>query len=225
MIPKKRRGLFETEKVYGQYFAECFLLGKRGQHSSVTLGWSEPIQDLLVLGVFHMEFIYQDCRFRMQVCLSCILFGAMIGGPFIGWLTSRLNAIKKHLHPYSYHCVFQLDCVIFIRCETSIYYRCVFAFYNRFWQWSQFINFCGGQRIIPYERSWCCNRICQYGRVFKCSFIAYCFRKYTDLFPQHSMNIGYHYGFTIPILFSLMGFIGVLLIKEEKAKKTVLSAT
>ncbi|MEH7253656.1 MFS transporter, partial [Neobacillus niacini] len=34
-----------------------------------------------------------------------------------------------------------------------------------------------------------------------------------DLFPQQSINIGYHYGFAIPVLFSLMGLIGVLIIK------------
>jgi MFS family permease len=47
-----------------------------------------------------------------------------------------------------------------------------------------------------------------------------------DLFPQQSLNAGYHYAFMIPILFSAMGLLGVLLIKEEqKEEQGVLSAS
>lgn len=37
-----------------------------------------------------------------------------------------------------------------------------------------------------------------------------------DLFPRHSIDVGYHYGFLIPVIFSLMGLLGVILIKEKK---------
>jgi MFS family permease len=40
-----------------------------------------------------------------------------------------------------------------------------------------------------------------------------------DLYPQHSINVGYHYGFIIPVLFSLMGLFGVMLIKEDKKEE------
>ena len=36
-----------------------------------------------------------------------------------------------------------------------------------------------------------------------------------DLFPERSLHVGYHYAFMIPILFSMMGLLGVLLIKEK----------
>ena len=51
------------------------------------------------------------------------------------------------------------------------------------------------------------------------------FGKVLDLFPQDSINIGYHYGFIIPVLFSLMGVLGAIMIKEEKTEeKIVLNA-
>jgi MFS family permease len=51
------------------------------------------------------------------------------------------------------------------------------------------------------------------------------FGKVLDFFPQDSINIGYHYGFIIPVLFSLMGVVGVIMIKEEKTEeKIVLNA-
>ena len=39
-----------------------------------------------------------------------------------------------------------------------------------------------------------------------------------DMFPKEEMNLGFHYGFLIPIVFSIMGLIGVMLIKEDKEK-------
>ena len=40
-----------------------------------------------------------------------------------------------------------------------------------------------------------------------------------DLFPPSAINLGYHYGFIIPVLFSLMGLVGVLLVKERKIEQ------
>lgn len=41
------------------------------------------------------------------------------------------------------------------------------------------------------------------------------FGKVLDYFHAHSMDMGYHFGFIIPIVFSIIGLIGGLLIKER----------
>lgn len=52
------------------------------------------------------------------------------------------------------------------------------------------------------------------------------FGKVLDVFPQQAIHIGYHYGFLIPVLFSFMGLVGVMLIQEpKKEEKTILSVT
>lgn len=152
------------------------------------------------------------------------LFGAILGGPLISWITSRLGVMKKFI-PLFTSLPFKLGRISSVRCEPFICPSSHFVFSHRFWKWCKCLDFCSGAEIVSYRRGRGCDRILQYGRIYKCCFVTDCFRKSTRFFPQDSINIGYHYGFIIPVLFSLMGVVGALMIKEEKTEeKIVLNA-
>jgi MFS family permease len=153
------------------------------------------------------------------------LFGAMIGGPFIGWLTSRLNAIKKTYTLIHIIVLFSWIVLFLSGIKPPFIIVVVLLFIIGFGSGASSLTFAVVRESFPMKEVGVVTGFANMGGFLSAVLLPIVFGNILDLFPQHSMNIGYHYGFTIPILFSLMGFIGVLLIKEEKAKKTVLSAT
>ena len=153
------------------------------------------------------------------------LFGAMIGGPFIGWVTSRLNSIKKIYTLIHVIVVISWTVLFLSGVKPPFFIVVVLLFIIGFGSGASSLTFAIVRESFPRKEVGVVTGFSNMGGFLSAVLLPIVFGYILDLFPQDSINIGYHYGFTIPILFSLMGFVGVLLIKEEKVNKTVLSAT
>jgi MFS family permease len=153
------------------------------------------------------------------------LFGAMIGGPFIGWVTSRLNSTKT-IYTLIHNIVLIGWIVLFLSgLKPPFFVVVVLLFVIGFGSGASSLTFAVVRESFPMKEVGVVTGFANMGGFLSAVLLQIVFGYILDLFPQHSINIGYHYGFTIPILFSLMGLIGVMIIKEEKANKTVLSST
>ncbi|SDN46411.1 MFS transporter [Bacillus sp. OK048] len=153
------------------------------------------------------------------------LFGAMIGGPFISWVTSRLNSIKK-IYTLIHIIVLINWMVLFLSgVKPPIMIVVALLFIIGFGSGASSLTFAVVRESFPKKEVGVVTGFANMGGFLSAVLLPIVFGYILDLFPQQSINIGYHYGFAIPILFSLMGLIGVLIIKEEKVIKTVLGTS
>lgn len=79
------------------------------------------------------------------------------------------------------------------------------------------LTFAAVRKSFPLEEVGVVTGFSNMGGFLSAVLLPIIFGKVLDLFPKDSINIGYHYGFIIPLLFSLMGLLGVIMLKEEKS--------
>ncbi|WP_121610700.1 MFS transporter [Mesobacillus foraminis] len=153
------------------------------------------------------------------------LFGAMMGGPLIGWLTSRLGSIKKIYTLI--HLIVVLSWIgLFLSGEKPPFVLVIaLLFIIGFGNGASSLTFSVVRGSFPMKEVGTVTGFANMGGFLSAVLLPIVFGKVLDLFPQNALHAGYHYGYLIPILFSLMGLAGVLLIKEEKKEAKVLSAS
>ncbi|TCN24207.1 MFS transporter [Mesobacillus foraminis] len=153
------------------------------------------------------------------------LFGAMMGGPLIGWLTSRLGSIKKIYTLI--HLIVVLSWIGLFLSGVKPPFVLVIAllFIIGFGNGASSLTFSVVRGSFPMKEVGTVTGFANMGGFLSALLLPIVFGNVLDLFPQNALHAGYHYGYLIPILFSLMGLAGVLLIKEEKKEAKVLSAS
>ena len=152
------------------------------------------------------------------------LFGAMIGGPLTSWMASRLGAVKK-IYTFVYILVLLSWIGWFLSgVRPPFVWVVVLLFVIGFGNGASSLTFAVVRRSFPLEVVGVVSGFANMGGFLSAVLLPSAFGYILDLFPQHSISIGYHYGFIIPVVFSLVGLSGVILVKEEKMSRNVLSA-
>lgn len=153
------------------------------------------------------------------------LFGAILGGPLISWITSRLGSMKK-LYTFVHIITFLSWGGLFLTgVNPSFILVVVLFFLVGFGNGASALTFAVVRKSFPIEEVGVVTGFSNMGGFISAVLLPIVFGKVLDLFPQDSINVGYHYGFIIPVLFSLMGLLGAIMIKEEKTEeKIVLNA-
>lgn len=149
------------------------------------------------------------------------LFGAILGGPLISWITSRLGAMKK-VYTFVHVITFLSWGGLFLSgVNPSFILVVVLFFLVGFGNGASALTFAVVRKSFPIEEVGVVTGFSNMGGFISAVLLPIVFGKVLDLFPQDSINIGYHYGFIIPLLFSLMGLLGAFIIKEEKAEEKI----
>ncbi|MFS0777173.1 MFS transporter [Neobacillus sp. 3P2-tot-E-2] len=153
------------------------------------------------------------------------LFGAILGGPLISWITSRLGSMKKLYTFVHIITFFSWGGLFLLGVNPSFILVVVLFFLVGFGNGASALTFAVVRKSFPIEEVGVVTGFSNMGGFISAVLLPIVFGKVLDLFPQDSINIGYHYGFIIPVLFSLMGVLGAMMIKEEKTEeKIVLNA-
>lgn len=152
------------------------------------------------------------------------LFGAMIGGPFIGWMTSQLGSIKKNYTLVHTIVVISWIGLFLSSIKPSFMMVVVWLFIIGLGNGASSLTFAVVRESFPSEKVGVVSGFANMGGFLSAVLLPSVFGNVLDLFSKHSIMIGYHYGFIIPVLFSLIGLFGAILIKEGKEEeKNVLS--
>ncbi|MEH7014096.1 MFS transporter [Neobacillus niacini] len=153
------------------------------------------------------------------------LFGAILGGPLISWITSRLDSIKK-VYSFVHVITFFSWLGLFLSgVKPSFILVVVLFFLIGFGNGASALTFAVVRKSFPIEEVGVVTGFSNMGGFLSAVLLPIVFGNVLDLFPQDTINVGYHYGFIIPVLFSLVGLLGVIMIKEEKSEgKNVLNA-
>ncbi|MED4224595.1 MFS transporter [Neobacillus cucumis] len=154
------------------------------------------------------------------------LFGAMIGGPLVSWITSRLDSIKKIYTLMHVIVLFSWIGLFLLGVNPPFMMVVVLLFIIGFGNGASSLTFSVVRGSFPVKEVGVVSGFANMGGFLSAVLLPSFFGNVLDLFPQHSINVGYHYGFIIPVLFSFIGLIGVSLIKEAKKEaKSVLSVS
>ncbi|CAH0307126.1 putative sulfoacetate transporter SauU [Peribacillus sp. Bi96] len=199
------RRIFSTRQAWATFFCH---FGVVGTYIGFIGSWGVPYG----IHVFEMS------RSGASQLIMFGLFGAIIGGPLISWITSRLGSIKKVYTIIHLIVLCSWSGLFFSGVHPPFIMVVVLLFIVGFGNGASSLTFAVVRESFPIEQVGVVSGFANMGGFLSAVLLPSVFGKVLDLFPQHSI-VGYHYGFLIPVLFSLMGLLGVILIKEKKGYK------
>jgi MFS family permease len=170
-------------------------------------------------GVPYGIHVFDLSRSEASQLIMYGLFGAMIGGPLISWVTSRLDSIKRTYTTIHLIVFFSWIGLFAAGVKPSFSTVIALLLIIGFGNGASSLTFAVVRKSFRIEEVGVVSGFANMGGFLSAVLLPSVFGSVLDLFPQTSINIGYHYGFIIPALFSLLGLFGVLLIKEGSKEK------
>lgn len=145
------------------------------------------------------------------------LIGALIGAPLASSISSRLDIIKR---PYIVvHIILVLSWSVFLLYNgLPPYFLLILLFFIIGLAYgANALTFAMVRKSFPIAESGIASGFANTGGFLSAVLLPSIFGKVLDRSAAFSGNIieGYYYGFTIPVIFSMIGLIGVLAIKEK----------
>ncbi len=161
--------------------------------------------------------LYGMTRLDASQLIMISLIGALIGAPLIGWVSSRLEKIKI---PYVVFHIIILICwsaFLLFKGQPPYVLLIILFFIIGFGFGSNSLTFSAVRLSFPHKESGLVSGFANTGGFLSAVLLPSIFGKVLDLFQGASGNIvdGYFYGFITPVLFSIVGLVGVLLLKES----------
>jgi MFS family permease len=200
------RRMFSTRQAWATFLCH---FGVVGTYVGFIGSWGVPYG----IDVFGLS------RSEASQLIMYGLFGAIIGGPLISWITSRLDSIKKIYTLIHLIALFSWSGLFLAGVKPPFIMIVVLLFIIGFGNGASSLTFAVVRESFPMEQVGVVSGFANMGGFLSAVLLPGVFGNVLDLYPQHSINVGYHYGFIIPVLFSLMGLFGVMLIKEDKKEE------
>ncbi|WP_223587686.1 MFS transporter [Neobacillus bataviensis] len=144
------------------------------------------------------------------------LVGALIGAPLTGWISGRLESIKR---PYIIvHIIVFICWIAFLLFNGKPSYSMlvVLFFIIGYGNGASSLTFAVVRKSFPMKEVGVVSGFANTGGFLSAVLLPIIFGKVLDHFHAASSSVGYHYGFIIPVLFSMFGLIGGILIKEQR---------
>ncbi|USK30051.1 MFS transporter [Bacillus sp. CMF21] len=200
------RRMFSTRQAWATFLCH---FGVVGTYVGFIGSWGVPYG----IDVFGLS------RSEASQLIMYGLFGAIIGGPLISWITIRLDSIKKIYTLIHLIVLFSWSGLFLAGVKPPFIMIVVLLFIIGFGNGASSLTFAVVRESFPMEQVGVVSGFANMGGFLSAVLLPSVFGNVLDLYPQDSINVGYHYGFIIPVLFSLMGLFGVMLIKEGKKEE------
>jgi sugar phosphate permease len=144
------------------------------------------------------------------------LVGALIGAPLSGWISSRLEMIKR---PYVVvHIILLLSWSTFLLFNgnppnfllTTLFFVIGLAY------GANALTFAAVRQSFPIMESGLASGFANTGGFLSAVLLPSIFGNVLDHFQtaSGSLSAGYYHGFITPVIFSIIGLIGVITLKE-----------
>lgn len=172
-------------------------------------------------GVPYGIHVFDLSRAEASSLMMYGLVGAMIGGPLVSYIASRMSSIKKIYSIVHLIVVISWMGLFFFGVSHSLAIVIILFFFIGFGNGASSLTFAVVRESFSIEEVGVVTGFANTGGFLSAVLLPIIFGKTLDLFSQDSLITGYHYGLIIPFLFSLLGLIGALLIKEKGVKELV----
>lgn len=161
--------------------------------------------------------VYGMTRSGASQLIMIGLIGALIGAPLTSWISSVLATIKR---PYVIvHLTILLCWTAFLlfNGKPPILMLYILFFIIGFGYGASALTFAVVRQSFPIRDSGVVSGFANTGGFLSAVLLPSIFGMVLDHFPAtpNSVSMGYYYSFFIPVLFSLIGLMGVISIKEN----------
>lgn len=146
------------------------------------------------------------------------LIGALIGAPLSSWISSRLDMIKR---PYVVvHVIFLMSWSTFLlfRGNPPVLLLTMLIFIIGLTYGANALTFATVRKSFPIHESGIASGFANTGGFLSAVMLPSIFGNVLDYSQTalNSLSTGYYYGLYTPVIFSFIGLIGVLSIKERQ---------
>ncbi|APH04901.1 MFS transporter [Bacillus weihaiensis] len=201
------RRVFSTRQAWATFFCHFGLVGT---YVGFIGSWAVP---------YGME-IYELSRSDASQLVMIGLFGVLIGAFVTSTLSSRLPSVKR---PYMFvHTVVFLCWTLLLIFEGKPPYLLgiLLFFFIGYGNGASSMTFAVVRQSFPVTEVGVVSGFANMGGFLSAVMLPSLFGKVLDSFPPSLISTGYTIGFIIPIIFSLLGLMGAILIKEEMTEIT-----
>jgi sugar phosphate permease len=146
------------------------------------------------------------------------LVGALIGAPLAGWIASRLGTIKRPYMVVHFIIVLSWSAFLLLKGNPPVYMLTILFFVIGLAYGANALTFAAVRQSFPVTESGIASGFANTGGFLSAVLLPSIFGKVLDHFQTVSGSIidGYYYSFIIPVVFSMFGVIGVVMIKEKR---------
>ena len=199
------RRIFSNRQAWALF---CCHFGVVGGYVGFISSWAVP---------YGMN-MYDMTRSDASQMIMIGLIGALIGAPLASWISSRLETIKG---PYIVvHITVLLSWFSFLLCngQPSFYLLIILFFIIGFGYGASALTFAAVRQSFPIKESGIVSGFANTGGFLSAVLLPIIFGYILDHFQATSGNQvdGYYYGFIAPVIFSVVGLMGVIMYKEKR---------
>ncbi|MCH1624619.1 MFS transporter [Ferdinandcohnia quinoae] len=189
--------IFSNRQAWALFFCH---FGVVGAYVGFISSWAVP---------YGMD-VYGMTRSDASQLIMIGLIGALIGAPLTSWISSRLETIKR---PYIVvHIMILLSWSVFLLFNGNppLFLLIILFFTIGFGYGASALTFAIVRQSFPMKESGIVSGFANTGGFLSAVLLPSVFGKILDHFH------GYYYGFITPVIFSMIGLIGVIYIKEKR---------
>lgn len=160
--------------------------------------------------------VYDLSRSDASQLIMIGLFGAIIGAPLTSWISNRLESIKR---PYIVvHVIVFLSWVVFLLFHGKPPYFMLFLlfFLIGYGNGASTLTFAIVRNSFNMKEVGVVSGFANTGGFISAILLPIFFGFILDQFQHTGSEIGYQYGFIIPIVFTILGLVGGFIIKEQR---------
>ena len=163
--------------------------------------------------------IYDMTRSHASQFIMIGLVGAMIGAPLTSWISGRLGSIKRIY--IIVHVVILVSWAAFIVFSGKPPYSVlvILFFLIGYGNGASALTFLIVRKSFDIKVVGVVSGFANTGGFLSAVLLPSIFGKVLDHFHTAEISVGYHYGFVIPVIFSIFGLVGGLLIMEKRLPK------
>lgn len=160
--------------------------------------------------------VYGMTRSAASQLIMFGLIGALIGAPLMSWISGRLATIKRpyvvvHITILLSWCTF-----LFFKGNPPVVMLYMLFFLIGFGYGASALTFAVVRQTFPIEEAGAVSGVANTGGFLSAVLLPSIFGMVLDHVQSASSGVsnGYYYGFITPVIFSIIGLIGVISIKE-----------
>ncbi|MEH7438579.1 MFS transporter [Neobacillus drentensis] len=160
--------------------------------------------------------VYGMTRSGASQLIMIGLFGALLGAPLTSWISSRVGSIKR---PYIVvHLIVLICWTSFLVLDGKPTYSMLVLifFLIGYGNGASALTFAVVRKSFDIKVVGVVSGVANTGGFLSAVLLPGIFGKVLDHYHSSPASVGYHYGFIIPVIFSVIGLIGGSMIKEQR---------
>ncbi|HLO13009.1 MAG TPA: MFS transporter [Pseudoneobacillus sp.] len=163
--------------------------------------------------------VYGMTRSDSSQLIMIGLIGAIIGAPLTSWISSRIGSIKR---PYFVvHIIVFLSWIAFLlfNGKPPHFILIMLFLIIGYGNGASALTFAVVRQSFDIKEVGVVSGFANTGGFLSAVLLPSIFGKVLDHFQTAEISVGYHYGFMIPVIFSMFGILGGILIKEQRQEE------